>query len=56
MEEQTNDKKGKYAEFWKEYGKFIKMGILDDTTNGKRLAKLIRFHRYTSCMMTGLTQ
>ncbi|KAG0583708.1 hypothetical protein KC19_3G156800 [Ceratodon purpureus] len=43
VEEQTSEKKGKYAEFWKEYGKFIKMGILDDTTNGKRLAKLIRF-------------
>jgi heat shock protein beta len=46
VEEQTNEKKGKYAEFWKQYGKFIKMGILDDTTNGKRLAKLLRFQRY----------
>jgi heat shock protein beta len=42
-EEEVNDKKEKYAEFWKQYRKFIKMGILDDTSNGKRLAKLVRF-------------
>lgn len=42
-EEQTNEKKGKYAVFWKEYGNFIKMGVLDDSANRKRLAKLIRF-------------
>jgi len=47
-EEEVNDKKGKYAEFWKQYSKFIKMGILDDTSNAKRLAKLVRFQRYPS--------
>lgn len=48
VEEQDNDKKGKYIEFWKQYSKFIKMGILDDSANGKRLAKLVRFQRYAS--------
>lgn len=51
-EEQTNEKKGKYAVFWKEYGNFIKMGVLDDSANRKRLAKLIRFQRYRSCLIT----
>jgi len=46
LEEEVSVKKGKYAEFWKQYSKFIKMGILDDTANGKRLAKLVRFQRY----------
>jgi len=32
-----------YEIFWKEYGTNIKLGIIDDTTNRVRLAKLLRF-------------
>lgn len=39
------EKKGKYAKFWKEFGKSIKLGIIEDATNRVRLAKLLRFHR-----------
>lgn len=39
-------RKGKYAKFWKEYGKAIKLGIIEDTSNRVRLAKLLRFYRW----------
>jgi len=42
----VSEKKGKYAKFWKEFGKAIKLGIIEDTSNRVRLAKLLRFHRY----------
>jgi heat shock protein beta len=45
-EEVSAEKKGKYAKFWKEFGKAIKLGIIEDATNRVRLAKLLRFHRY----------
>merc|ERR1712054_35654 len=41
-----SDEEGKYTKFWKEYGRAIKMGIIEDTSNRTRLAKLLRF--YTS--------
>lgn len=34
----------KYSKFWKEFGRAIKFGIIEDHTNRKRLANLIRFH------------
>ncbi|KAI8467493.1 MAG: Hsp90 protein-domain-containing protein [Monoraphidium minutum] len=34
----------KYSSFWKEFGRAIKLGIIEDTTNRVRLAKLLRFH------------
>jgi len=37
-----NDKE-KYATFWKEFGRVIKEGIGEDTTNRERIAKLLRF-------------
>ncbi|CAM6069587.1 unnamed protein product [Sphagnum tenellum] len=43
-EEVSAEKKGKYAKFWKEFGKAIKLGIIEDATNRVRLAKLLRFH------------
>jgi hypothetical protein len=43
---EVSEKKGKYAKFWKEFGKAIKLGIIEDTSNRVRLAKLLRFHRY----------
>ena len=35
--------KGKYAKFFAEYGKSIKLGIIEDSSNRIRLAKLLRF-------------
>ena len=32
-----------YVAFWKEYGTSLKLGIIDDTSNRTRLAKLLRF-------------
>ncbi|KAF3796422.1 Endoplasmin-like protein [Nymphaea thermarum] len=40
---ENNDKKGQYAKFWKEFGKSIKLGIIEDASNRNRLAKLLRF-------------
>eukprot|EP00249_Psilotum_nudum_P019529 c27299_g1_i1 orf=123-2651(+) len=42
--EGQDENKGKYAQFWKEFGKSIKLGIIEDATNRNRLAKLLRFH------------
>ncbi|KAG9442636.1 hypothetical protein H6P81_018490 [Aristolochia fimbriata] len=36
-------KRGSYAKFWNEFGKSIKLGIIEDATNRNRLAKLLRF-------------
>jgi len=33
----------KYPEFWKEYSTNIKLGVIEDTANRTRLAKLLRF-------------
>jgi molecular chaperone HtpG len=33
----------KYATFWKEFGRVIKEGIVDDHNNKQRIAKLLRF-------------
>ena len=33
----------KYSVFWKEFGKAIKLGIIEDVQNRQRLAKLMRF-------------
>jgi len=33
----------KYMEFWKEYSTNIKLGVIEDTANRTRLAKLLRF-------------
>ncbi|XP_022144201.1 endoplasmin homolog [Momordica charantia] len=44
--EKTSDddeKKGQYTRFWNEFGKSIKLGIIEDATNRNRLAKLLRF-------------
>ncbi|CAL1355563.1 unnamed protein product [Linum trigynum] len=38
-----NEKKGQYARFWNEFGKSIKLGIIEDAANRNRLAKLLRF-------------
>lgn len=42
--EGEDENRGKYAKFWNEFGKSIKLGIIEDATNRNRLAKLLRFH------------
>lgn len=37
------EKKDKYADFWKEFGQVLKEGIGEDTSNKERIAKLLRF-------------
>merc|ERR1719160_2326602 len=33
----------KYETFWKSFGKYIKMGLIEDSANRTRLAKLLRY-------------
>merc|ERR1719326_1180492 len=37
------DKVDKYMEFWKEFGKNIKLGLIEDSSNRTKLSKLLRF-------------
>jgi len=37
------NKNTKYLEFWQEFGKSIKLGVLEDQKNRKRLLELLRF-------------
>lgn len=37
-----------FEDFWKEYGTNIKLGVIEDTTNRVRLAKLLRFYSSSS--------
>jgi len=45
VEEKEDEEEGesKYANFWKSFGKFIKMGLIEDAANRTRLAKLLRY-------------
>merc|ERR1719231_1805285 len=38
-----DDEESKYAKFWKAFGKYIKMGLIEDAANRTRLAKLLRY-------------
>ncbi len=40
---EEQEKKDKYAGFWKEFGQVLKEGIGEDATNKDRIAKLLRF-------------
>jgi heat shock protein beta len=42
--EKGEEKEDKYVKFWGEFGKAIKLGIIEDSSNRTRLAKLLRFH------------
>uniref|UniRef100_A0A061S629 Heat shock protein 90kDa beta n=1 Tax=Tetraselmis sp. GSL018 TaxID=582737 RepID=A0A061S629_9CHLO len=41
-EGEDGDEKGKYKKFWAQYSKSIKLGIIEDSANRQRLAKLLR--------------
>lgn len=45
----NDEKRGRYTKFWNEYGKSIKLGIIEDSANRNRLAKLLRFERCLTC-------
>lgn len=42
-EEAEEEKSMKYPNFWKHFGKNIKLGIIEDASNRNKLAKLLRF-------------
>merc|ERR1719506_3588968 len=41
--EESDDGESKYTKFWKAFGKYIKMGLIEDAANRTRLAKLLRY-------------
>ena len=41
-EDEDNDEVSKYEQFWASFGKYIKMGLIEDAANRTRLAKLLR--------------
>ena len=51
-DDSAEEEETKYDKFWKNYGKAIKLGIIEDASNRTRLAKLMRF--YTSKSPTKL--
>ena len=40
--EEKKDEEDKYAKFWKNFGKNIKLGVIEDASNRSKLAKLLR--------------
>merc|ERR1719335_846432 len=42
-EKEEDDEETKYQKFWKAFGKYIKMGLIEDAANRTRLAKLLRY-------------
>jgi molecular chaperone HtpG len=43
LEELAEKDKDKYARFWEEFGRVLKEGIVEDSANRERIAKLLRF-------------
>merc|ERR1719421_213045 len=41
--EEDTEEESKYTKFWKAFGKYIKMGLIEDAANRTRLAKLLRY-------------
>jgi len=46
--EVTQDKDHPYIKFWEQFGKSIKMGVIEDAPNRAKLAKLLRFYSSNS--------
>mmetsp|Transcript_129493 Transcript_129493/g.223762 ORF Transcript_129493/g.223762 Transcript_129493/m.223762 type:complete len:772 (-) Transcript_129493:168-2483(-) len=42
-EEQKEEKELVYPKFWKEFGKNLRLGLIEDSTNRARLTKLLRY-------------
>jgi molecular chaperone HtpG len=43
LEDLAENRKEKYAQFWKEFGRVMKEGVAEDAGNRERIAKLLRF-------------
>jgi molecular chaperone HtpG len=43
LEDLAENRKEKYADFWKEFGRVLKEGVGEDFANRERIAKLLRF-------------
>jgi molecular chaperone HtpG len=43
LEDMAQKEPEKYATFWKEFGRVLKEGMAEDSANGERVAKLLRF-------------
>merc|ERR1719506_2611293 len=41
--EGDDEEESKYVKFWRAFGKYIKMGLIEDAANRTRLAKLLRY-------------
>jgi heat shock protein beta len=41
-DEEEDEEKVTYLKFWKSFGKSIKLGVIEDTSNRMKLAKLLR--------------
>lgn len=42
VEKKEEDEEDKYEVFWKNFGKNIKLGVIEDSSNRMKLAKLLR--------------
>merc|ERR1719223_1268282 len=42
-EKEAEEEEAKYVKFWRAFGKYIKMGLIEDAANRTRLAKLLRY-------------
>jgi heat shock protein beta len=41
-DEEKKDEEDKYGKFWKNFGKNVKLGVIEDASNRSKLAKLLR--------------
>jgi len=44
--EEEEEKEKKYSAFWGEFGKSVKLGVIEDTKNRKKIIKFITFSKY----------